>query len=424
MLPTRIVKYLRNRGIQGPWRITGCPEGGFAGAVVIPALAESCHLFATLRSLAENPPGLLSRFLVLVVVNNREDAPDTDKGDNRVTLERLENGDRAFGGLRLAWVDAATKGLELPPGTGGVGLARKIGFDLALTRLDFTGSDPILVALDGDTLVQPDYLPALVRHFRDSRAGGAVIPFRHQPGRTPEESEAIHRYELFLRGYVLGLSTAGSPYAFHTVGSAMACTASAYAGMGGMNTRVAAEDFYFLQQMKKTFGVQGVQGTVVHPSSRSSHRVPFGTGRSVSRLLSGEESAVLFYRPECFSILGRWLSLVEECLDEEGTVIRSRAQGISPHLGEYLDRCRFIEGWEKLRRNSRGGTALRAAFHAWFDGLRTLKLVHHLSDGPFPRGDSRVLLPPLLESAGLDPNRDPDAQLSLLRRIQSAPPPS
>lgn len=419
MLPSKITKYLRSRGIQGPWRITG--EGGsdFAGAVVIPALAESAHLFDTLRSLAENPAELLSRFLVLVVVNNREDAYDADKADNRVTLERLENGDPTFVDLRLAWVDAASEGFELPSGKGGVGLARKIGFDLALSRLDFSSSETILVALDGDTLVRPDYLPALVRHFRASRAGGAVIPFRHQPGRTPEERGAIHRYELFLRGYVLGLSTAGSPYAFHTVGSAMACTANAYAGIGGMNSRVAAEDFYFLQQLKKTFGVEGVKGAVVYPSARSSHRVPFGTGRSVSRLLSGEESAILFYQPECFSILGRWLSLVEACLGEEGSVIRSRAEEISPHLGEYLDGARFVEGWEKLRINNRDATALHAAFHAWFDGLRTLKLVHHLSDGPLPRGEGRDLLPPLLESAGLEPFHDPDDQLALLRRVQS-----
>jgi hypothetical protein len=420
MIPHKIAKYLHSRATQGPWRITGCTDHGFAGAVVIPALAEGTHLFETLRSLAENPSKLLSRFLVLVVVNNRKDAPETDKADNRTTLERLATGDPSLEPLRLAWVDAASEGFELPADKGGVGLARKIGFDLALPNLDFTSSDPILVALDGDTLVQPDYLPALVRHFDSSRAGGAVIPFRHQPGRTPGESEAIRRYELFLRSYVLGLSVAGSPYAFHTVGSAMACTASAYAGIGGMNTRVAAEDFYFLQQLKKTAGIAGVEGTVVLPSARSSHRVPFGTGRSVSRLLAGEDSAVLFYRPECFAILGGWLSLVEASLDAEGSAIRDRADGISPHLGEYLDGGRFVEGWEKLRKNSRDRASLLVAFHAWFDGLRTLKLVHHLSDGPLPRGAPHDLLPPLLAEAGMEPLHDPDAQLALLRRIQSA----
>ena len=60
----------------------GCSRGDFAGAVVIPALAEEDSLFDTLRSLEQNPREFLSRFLVLVVVNHRADAeeavgPDT-----------------------------------------------------------------------------------------------------------------------------------------------------------------------------------------------------------------------------------------------------------------------------------------------------------------------------------------------------------
>ena len=64
-------------------------DKGFAGAVVIPALAESATLFATLRSLATNPTELLARFLVIVVVNQRTDAQLQDKLDNLATLERL-----------------------------------------------------------------------------------------------------------------------------------------------------------------------------------------------------------------------------------------------------------------------------------------------------------------------------------------------
>ena len=72
-----LTKYLRTRAIQGPWRLTGCPESAFAGAVVIPALAESAHLFATLRSLAANPPEFLARFLFLTLTqfSNRNNTP-------------------------------------------------------------------------------------------------------------------------------------------------------------------------------------------------------------------------------------------------------------------------------------------------------------------------------------------------------------
>lgn len=419
MIPIAITKYLSCRAVSGPWQLSDSQQGSFAGAVVIPALAESATLFATLRSLAQNRPELTARFLVVVVVNNRQDACRADKTDNHKTLDLLAAGDPALGALRLCWVDAASPGRELPPKKGGVGLARKIGFDLALPLLDFSGSTPILVALDADTLVQPDYLSALVDHFRSTTAGGAVLDFRHQQGNSPQQQEAIHRYELFLRSYVLGLATAGSPYAFHTVGSAMACTATAYVGAGGMNTRVAAEDFYFLQHLKKTSGISSVTGTLVHPSARSSHRVPFGTGRSISRLLDGEKRAVLFHSHECFTILASWLALVTNRLDADGPEIRQQAAEISPGLGEYLDQAGFVDAWEKLRDNSRNQPALLTAFHSWFDGLRTMKLIHHLSDSIFSRKSAEESMPSLLAWAGLESLVDPDAQLALLRSRQA-----
>jgi hypothetical protein len=82
-----LTKYLQTRAIQSPWRIVGCPETSFAGAVVIPALAESAHLFATLRSLAANPPESLDHFLVLVVVNHRKE----HQGSSLNTVQIIQN---------------------------------------------------------------------------------------------------------------------------------------------------------------------------------------------------------------------------------------------------------------------------------------------------------------------------------------------
>jgi hypothetical protein len=418
MLPDRVSKYLGSRGVTGPWRIKGPDAGDFIGAVVIPSLAESNSLFSTLRSLARNPPELLSRFLVLVVVNHRADSPSEDKDDNFLTLRRLSQATASLAPMRLAWVDAASQGSELPAKGGGVGLARKIGFDLALTVLAFEHCDPLLVALDADTLVEPDYLPSLVSHFKTEMAGGAVIPFCHQEGISPRHDRAIRRYELFLRCYVLGLSQADSPYAFHTVGSAMACTAEAYVKAGGMNARVAGEDFYFLQQLQRTSGVAPVKGTVVYPSGRASHRVPFGTGRSVGRLLSEEEAAVLFYQPECYRILGEWLALVTEQSDNSGEELQARSMSISRDLRSYLCQVRFPDVWERLRRTCPDRLKLIEAFHGWFDGLKTMKLIHHLSAEAFPRSQPEQAVPRLFQWAGLEPSADTDEQLVLLRQMQ------
>ncbi len=417
-IPLPIAKYLQTRCIKGPWEIAGVEKEGFVGAVVIPALAESRSLVATLASLAQNPADLLSRFLILVVVNHRQDAPLSDKVDNQQTLQILAAKNPSFDTLRLAWVDAASAGLELPTRTGGVGLARKIGLDLTLPFLDYGESSPLLISLDADTLVRPDYLPALTQHFQEAKASAAVIPFCHQQGGSDDEENAIQRYELFLRAYVLGLSRSHSPYAFHTVGSTMAFTAAAYVRAGGMNTRVAGEDFYFLQHLVKTGRVDQLRGTVVYPSARVSSRVPFGTGRSMLRLLAREEGVALSYQTECFQILADWLNLIVQNTHTSEEEIWTESRRISLHLADFLDRIQFPGVWHRLQKNFRTPATLLAGFHGWFDGLKTLKLIHHLSDGPFPRLPPEEVLPGLFKWAGCEPVYGIRRQLAFLRKIQ------
>jgi len=420
MIPTQVQKYLEGKALRSPWKLEGQKEGNFQGAIVIPSLAERAYLFDTLQSIARNPQECLSRFLVIIVVNQRLDATPEDREDNQWTLRRLRTPENLPRIPNLAWVDASSPGLELPLKCGGVGMARKIGMDLALSFLDYETERPVLISLDADTLVEPTYLPALIRHFQKSKTPGAVLPFCHSRGQSPEAHEAICRYELFLRAYVLGLARAGSPYAFHTIGSAMACTAEGYVRMGGMNCRMAAEDFYFLQHLARIGGVEQVEGTTVYPSPRPSHRVPFGTGRSVSRFLAKEKKAILFYRRECFQILKDWLRLISQNLSEGGAQIRHRAQAISDSLGLYLDAIRFPEVWEKLRKNFHRPSMLHEAFHHWFDGLKTMKLIHHLSSGPYPRGEPEEILPAFFHWAGLESGPRLEERLALLRSLQQA----
>jgi hypothetical protein len=275
-----------------------------------------------------------------------------------------------------------------------------------------------MICLDADTLVQPDYLPAITRHFAHPSAGGASIPYRHRPATDQAGQEAIDRYELFLRVYVMGLEQAGSPYAFHTVGSAMACRASAYVAAGGMNRRMAGEDFYFLQQVHKSSGVETLSGTVVHPSPRSSHRVPFGTGRAVSDMLAKGSDRLLFYQPVVFSIVGDWLACVAENLEEHASLLLNRAAGISPVLREFLEQAGFRAAWENLQKNNLEGGKLAAAFNGWFDAFRTMKLIHDLSARAFPRIAPESAVAPMLERAGEVAPETVSAQLELLRSLQ------
>jgi len=416
-LPSAVSIYLRRRGVDSKWRLADLPNGDFYGAVVIPSLAESSSLGLTLASLAANPQRELSRLMILVVVNNRTDASSHQKYDNLRTLELLPQWRQQLGLNNLCWVDAASPGNELPE-VDGVGLARKIGMDLALSCLDYSVTEPLLICLDADTTVQPNYLEAIRAHFASSWSGGASINYRHQDTCDPAGQAAIERYELFLRAYVLGLELAGSPYAFHTVGSAMACKASSYVAAGGMNRRLAGEDFYFLQHLHKVSGVMSMKGTTVHPSPRASQRVPFGTGRVVGDMLAKGEEKLMFYRPELFEMLSAWLRAVMQNTGAESIALLRAAADIEPAMADYLRQSGFEKAWHNLRMNNSDMHRLRSAFHSWFDAFRTMRMMHHLTNHGWPRVAPEEAVPPLLEKAGARGFYSVSGMLERLRVMQ------
>jgi hypothetical protein len=79
---------------------------------------------------------------------------------------------------------------------------------------------------------------------------------------------------------------------------------------------------------------------------------------------------------------------------------------------------RFPDVWEKLRNTCTDLSKLLTAFHGWFDGLKTMKLIHHLSTEAFPRSQPEEAVPLLFEWAGLEPSADMEGQLALLREMQ------
>jgi len=390
-----IQQYLRKRADLATRPLIADPWDGVEHVIVIPALAERPNLFRTLRTVASNPREDLKRTLVICVVNNRAEpnASIEQIEDNRLTLDVLDAFVRgrkpeecrefADSGLRLGYIDTSSPGRELPP-KGGVGFARKIGLDWGLAVLADQGRPKgLLFSLDADTLVEPNYIGAVCEHFvaRDGWAG--VIAYEHRVESSDDEA-AIVCYEVFLRYYVLGLRYARSPYAFNSVGSTMVCHATAYAAVSGMNTRQAGEDFYFLQQLAKTGRVDEIETTCVHPSARASDRVPFGTGQRVRRYLSRSQDEYKVYAPETFRVLKEWLSTVAVRLSEDGPELLARARRIAEPLAVFLGEQGFGEAWRNLQANARDESQLAAQFHRWFDGFRTLKLVHYLRDHGMP----------------------------------------
>jgi len=404
-----IKKYLDQRADLESRPLVAGPLDGIEQVVAIPALAEREELAPTLECLAANPPDERRRTLVIVVVNNRSlphCTPDRIE-DNRQTLEFLAqavqgNPPPALEGLRLAYVDASTGDKALPENQG-VGLARKIGLDHGLNVLHRNAApNGLLACLDADTHVEQNYLEALSNHFDRPDAWAAVVGFAHRLEVPPDQRAAILCYELFLRYHVTGLRHANSPYAFHSVGSTMACSPSAYAAVSGMNRRQAGEDFYFLQELGKTGHVEPIHSTTVHPSPRPSWRVPFGTGRRVSRFLERTHDEYCVYHPRTYTILHAWLAVVQAKTAEPANRVMNRAEAIDPALGTFLHAQRFNDTWTKLQQNAPDKTRFLAQFHRWFDAFKTLKLVHHLRDNGLPHQDLFESLDTLLKKTGQD----------------------
>ena len=132
-----------------------------------------------------------------------------------------------------------------------MGLARKIGFDIAL-RLHQAGrlASSWLHSTDADVILPRDYFERASR-VRVPNAAALVYPFVHRGEDDVALARAVQLYEISLRYYVLGLASAGSPYAHHTVGSTLAVDAAAYAKVRGVPKRTAAEDFYLLGKLVK-----------------------------------------------------------------------------------------------------------------------------------------------------------------------------
>ena len=409
IIPKNILNYLDKYSVGDNWHITTAGFSGIDNVVVIPALAETGQLFRTLASLSENSREELARTLVLCVINNKSvhHAIPGEVENNQITLKILKDlidGKMSDGklltnslslsmnkilqnNLQIACVDASSPGCEMSDKTGGVGLARKIGLDLALKTFNYDREGiKLLFSLDADTLVATNYLEAVRTFFRKERAHAAVVGFMHQDAENTDERAAICCYEIFLRYYVFGLAYAGSHYAFHSIGSTMVCTPDAYTAVRGMNKRKAAEDFYFLDKLAKMKKIGAINATRVYPSSRQSKRVPFGTGKRIVRFLEGEhsESEYILYDPEVFNVLKKWLEYMSSCQDTDEEIILARAGEIHPLLEEYLREQHFQDIWRRLKKNSRSRPVLLKHFFVWFDGLKTLKLINYLTRNGMP----------------------------------------
>jgi hypothetical protein len=409
LIPDKISAYLEKRALNS-WHIENDYKKYFQYIIVVPAIAESDTLPKLIKSLEKNDKLELHNTLLLIVVNNCVSSSEEVKNDNQKTLSYLR---KIKFKVNISFIDACSAEKEMDDKNGGVGLARKIGMDLALSKFDYLSINKnIILCTDADCIVDSDYVSEISQEFNRNNLEAAVVNFTHDISGRNDETKAIICYEIFLRYYVLGLKFAKSDYAFHTIGSTMLCTPEAYCKVEGMNKRKAAEDFYFLEKLAKIYPIGELKSAYVYPSKRGSWRVPFGTGRSVDRYLSNSRDEYLLYDPKSFIILKTWLEVFydksssqPELVSGSSTSINTKeeipkqvrndiiinqssllkiAKNIHPALSDFLTQQDFENFISKVLLKNKNPIEIEKQKHFWFDAFRTLKLIHYLRDETYP----------------------------------------
>jgi glycosyltransferase involved in cell wall biosynthesis len=379
--------------------------------IVIPCYNEP-DLLASLNSLwrCQRPKCALE---VIVVINSSESSPPEILEQNRRTLAEAalwsrEDCDRYF---RIHFLHTP----NLPSKHAGVGLARKIGMDEALHRLDqLIHLEAPIICFDADSTCDPNYLTEIESYFSSHpKSPGCSIYFEHplEPSETNQIHnslvEAITLYELHLRYYVQALRFTGFPHAFHTIGSSMAVRAEAYMRQGGMNKRQAGEDFYFLHKIIPLGHFGEINTTRVIPSPRPSDRVPFGTGRAVRDYLTTRKFKS--YPLQAFHDLEQFFS--------EITTLRTSTDPLSqlaPPLQQFLGTQNFTHILTEIRTHTSTPETFRARFFRWFDGFLAMKYIHHARDTTYGPAEVTVAAAQLLDCR----ERNPRELLLKFRALQ------
>ena len=383
-----IAKYLARHAEPAPAGLEALAQlGPWRHALVGPARQETLACVEA----AAAPARRGSVLCVLVVNASAEDVEDRRVGGELLAALEAAHPRRfvgpglslhRVGDLDLLALDRCREQRAFAAGEG-VGLARKIGADLIL-RLVQAGalSSPWIHSTDADARLPPEHFARVAALGEEPRApAAAVAPFWHVEGEDPATNQATAAYEAGLRYWVAGLRFAGSPYAFHTIGSLISVSCPAYAGVRGFPRRRAGEDFYLLNKIAKLGPVCSLDGPPVKLQSRRSTRVPFGTGPAVEQLLARGGAELEVYDPRVFECLARVLAGLRRLAERDDS---STLDELCDELCDVAELAACREGALELAERY-PGEGLARRLHERFDGFRTLKLIHALTAERWPK---------------------------------------
>ena len=334
--------------------------------VAIPAIDELDHLPVTLDNLAAqrvNYP-----FTVYVCVNQPESWwNNPDKIDVCQNNQQLIKFIRNYPKLPVEIIDKSSLGNGWGDKNHGVGWARRTLFDHILS---VATAEDVIVSLDADTCVKPEYLQSIGENFENRTLTAVSLPYYHRLTDDDAANRAILRYEIYMRSYLINLYGISSPYNFTAVGSAIAVRVEALRKIGNITPMKSGEDFYLLQKLRKMAPISNWNAQAVYPAARFSARVYFGTGPAMIKGNEGHWESYPIYHYSLFSsIKDTYLQLAKLYTEDFET----------PFLQFLKEQYRDDKLWVPIRQNSKTLERFERAFHEKADGLRILQYLKEVN---------------------------------------------
>ncbi len=372
------------------------PEPSLNICVVIPCYNES-GLLRSLQSLWDCLRPAMAVEVIVVINSPENSAVEILKKNLDTFYEALAwIMDHSDPKLRFHLIQKS----DLPRKFAGVGLARKIGMDEATCRLALVNQiKGIIAGFDADAVCDPNYLVEMEKHFqKNKKSSGASVYFEHPVSGNEYESDmydGIVLYELHLRYLNQALRYTNHPHAYHTVGSSFAVRMEEYVKQGGMNRRLAGEDFYFLQKIIALGNFTEINTTRIIPSPRESGRVPFGTGASMKRWMT--ERSMKTYNLAAFEDICMFIGCVNQLYDGGPERLNTILQSLSPPLNEFLQVNNVQSEVLSILSNSASFRTFQSRFFRWFNAFRVIKYLNFSHENYYEKIDVTIEAERLIE---------------------------
>jgi len=251
----------------------------------------------------------------------------------------------------------------------GVGLARRIAADTALSLIDQKIiKTPWLFSTDADVVLPEGYFEVVVGV--SDKVSALSLRFIHMTS-DPIQEKLQAQYDFKLNYYQMGVRFIGAAYDYIPLGSTLIAAANSYAQVRGFPCRSGGEDFYILNKLAKLGTVLQPQQPIIEIQSRFSDRVPFGTGPAISKIqqqqLEGE--VYTYYHPEIFHLIKAWRRKIESYYENQQ--LPKDDGGLNQHWQ--------IEGvLQQAKAQIKTQHRWNQFVHEWFDAFKILKSVHFL----------------------------------------------